>query len=227
MGVIRRPGLKSAASFCLGAALLLLASPLVAPQLLAFPHYAEAGDSRIWSETEIDPVALERVIARSEALIEASPIARKSEPRHIFLTDGGWRWLWLANSSRESFALTRAATDPVILVNRSDLAADTVHADRPFANRRRLSAVIAHEATHGMLRRHFGILRSISQPAWLSEGYSDHVAQESTLSDAEAERMLASGESHPALFYYQSRRRVAEILESNGGDVDALFEEKD
>lgn len=209
----------------IGAPILLLASPLVAPQLLAFPHYAEAGDSQIWSETPIDQAALERVMTRAEALVSASPIARNREPRRIFLTKGGWRWLWLSNTSRGAFALTRFGGQNLI-VNRADFAADRIVNNRPVGGSRRLSSVLAHEITHGVLLHHFGAIAMIRQPRWRVEGYCDHVAQESALTPEEVARIEARGEKHPALLYYHGRKQVETALAANGGSVDALFARK-
>lgn len=206
----------------IGAPILLLASPLVAPQLLAFPHYAEAGDSQVWSETPIDQAALERVMTRAEALVSASPITRDREPRRIFLTDGSWRWLWLANVHRGTFALTRFGGQNLI-VNRPDLAADRIVNNRKVGGSRKLSSVLAHEITHGVLLHHFGPIAMLSQPRWRVEGYCDHVAQESALTPEEVARIEARGEKHPALLYYHGRKRIEAALEANGGSVDALF----
>jgi hypothetical protein len=206
----------------IGAALLLLASPLMAPQLLAFPYYAKAGDSQVWSETPIDQAALDRVMARAETLVSASPIARDHEPRRIFLTQGSWRWLWLANIHRGTFALTRLGGQNLI-VNRADLAADRIVNNRPVGGARQLSSVIAHETTHGVLLHHFGLIAMMGQPRWRVEGYCDHIAQESALSDADVARLAARGEKHPALLYYHGRKRIEAELAANGGSVDALF----
>lgn len=210
------------AGLVIGAPILLLASPLIAPQLLAFPHYAQAGDSQVWSETPIDQSALEDVIARAEALVAASPIARDREPRRIFLTDGGWRWLWLSNTSRGAFALTRFAGQNLI-VNRADLAADRIVNNRPVGGSRKLSSVLAHEITHGVLLHHFGAIAMMGQPRWRVEGYCDHIARESALSEADVARIEARGDDHPALLYYHGRRRVEAALAANGGSVEALF----
>jgi hypothetical protein len=210
------------AGLVIGAPILLLASPLVAPQLLAFPHYAEAGDSQIWSETPIDKAALGRVMARAETLVSSSPIAQTREPRRIFLTNGSWRWLWLANIYRGTFALTRFGGQNLI-VNRADLAADRITNNRPVGGSRQLSSVIAHEMTHGVLLHHFGVVAMMRQPRWRIEGYCDHIAQESALSDADVARLAARGEKHPALLYYHGRKRVEGALAANGGSVDALF----
>jgi hypothetical protein len=63
----------------------------------------------------------------------------------------------------------------------------------------------------------------VRQPRWRVEGYCDHVAQESALSDEDVARLAANGESHPALLYYRGRKRVEAELAANGGSVDALF----
>ncbi|WP_073976966.1 hypothetical protein [Erythrobacter donghaensis] len=210
------------AGLIIGAPILLLASPLVAPQLLAFPHYAEAGDSQVWSETPIDQAALDRVMARAEMLVSASPIAREHEPRRIFLTDGSWRWLWLANIHRGTFALTRFAGQNLV-VNRADLAADRITSNRRVGGSRQLSSVLAHEITHGVLLHHFGAIALFGQPRWKVEGYCDHIAQESALTADDVARLEARGERHPALLYFRGRKRVEAALAANGGSVEALF----
>jgi len=205
-----------------GALVLLLASPLMAPQLLAFPYQTRAGDSEVWSEAPIDQAALDRVMARAEALVSASPIARNREPRRIFLTDSSWRWLWLANVHRGAFALTRFEGHNLI-VNRADLAADRIVNNRPVGGARQLSSVIAHEITHGVLLHHFGPIEMMRQPRWRVEGYCDHIAQESALTATEAAQLENRGQDHPALMYFHGRQRVEAELAANGGSVDALF----
>ncbi len=202
---------------------LFLASPLVAPQLLAFPHKVRAGDSVVWSETPIDRAAVRQVVARAEMLVAASPLAREHEPRRIFLTEGGWRWIWLANLARGSFALTRPANDAVIIVNRSDPARDRVNNGRSVGGQRKLSAVIAHETTHGMINRRVGRIAAATAPRWLVEGYCDHVARGSALTAQDVAALEARGEQHPAIVYYRGRQRVAAMLAENGGDVVRIF----
>ncbi|WP_170234849.1 hypothetical protein [Croceicoccus sediminis] len=47
----------------------MLAGPLLAPQLLAFPHYRESNGDRVWSVEPIDPDAVDAVTSRANALI--------------------------------------------------------------------------------------------------------------------------------------------------------------
>lgn len=204
-----------------GAAALLLASPLLAPQLLAFPHRAETSIGTVWSERPLDPEFLESVAAQTEGLVEASPLASGNERRPIFITDGGWRWIWLAASARGGFALSRPLTRAVV-VNETD-ASGVVRNGALIGGERELARVLAHEFTHGMIRRRFGLVPAVLLPKWKVEGYCDHVARESSLDPDDVVRLQASGSGHPALLYYHGRRRVAATLARNGGSVDDLF----
>ncbi|MCW1402228.1 hypothetical protein OKA06_07765 [Novosphingobium sp. MW5] len=209
----------------LAGAALLLAGPLLAPSVLAFPYRAQVGTFDIRSEAPLPTAEIERVIADANRRIATSPIADpQGEKRSIYLTQGGWRWNWLAMQSRKSFALTRAMTD-YVLVNRSDLAANQMANRGALGATRTLSSIIAHETCHGMERRRYGRFMSVTHPTWLVEGYCDYVAQESTLDDARVAQLKARGERHPAMIYYEGRKRVEAELARNGGNVDKLFAE--
>lgn len=200
------------------------AGPLFAPQLLAFPYSAQIGADRIWATAPISRDALQQVLADANARVAASPLASGSEGRDIFLTDGGWRWLWLANTAHDSFALTRPY-NRALIVNQTDLGTATVTSAGLDSRTRALAAIIAHEKCHGMERRHFGPTIDFTKPQWLREGYCDYVAGESTLSDAEAAQLQAQHRPHPSLPYYLGRKKVEAALAANGGDVDRLFDE--
>jgi hypothetical protein len=207
-----------------GVALLvvaLLGTATAAPQLLAWPYSAEIGHVRIYSERPIPP-AIRGVLARSDALLGRSPLAEPGLERRLFLTDGGWRWDVLALTSYGAFALRRPLRDAIV-VNASDVAADRVENGAPVGGVRSLSGVIAHETTHLLVARHIGEWNAFMLPGWKSEGYADYVANESSLADADYARLRANGASRPAMFYYEARRRVADSLRRNGGDVDALL----
>ncbi|MBD3730266.1 MAG: hypothetical protein IE933_11225 [Sphingomonadales bacterium] len=197
-------------------------STYAAPQLLAFPYEVRMGDDRVYSVAPVQPAEIAPILQRADGLLAESPIAARHEGRRIFLTDGGWRWYWLANRSAGGFALTRPVTE-YVLVNRSDVADDKVFDGETLGGTRSLSGVIAHEKCHGAIRRHFGVMRSLAFPQMLVEGYCDYVAQESSLSDADVARLRAAGHDHPALPYYFGRRRVAAELARDGGSVDRLF----
>ncbi len=202
--------------------LLLLASPLFAPQLLAFPHKTETEAGTVWSVEELDPVMLNAATSDALRRVATSPLAVEGETRPIFITDGGWRWLYLANTAHDAFAITRPINSAII-VNRVEPRTGTIRLEGDIGNERSLRGVLAHEFTHGLIRRHFGTITSMQFPQWKVEGYCDYVADESSLSAAEAAELQAHGQDHPALPYYLGRKRVEARLKKNGGSVEALF----
>ncbi len=202
-------------------ALLLAAVPPFIPEALAFPYKRQVGDLTIRAEQPI-PDAIVPVVARAERLRHASAIDGPGYGRRVFLTDGGWRWRWLTVTSAGAFGITRPLTEAIV-VNRNDISHDRVFNGQVIGGQRSLSGVLAHEQTHGLIRAHYGLLVNTRYPAWLLEGYCDFVAGEGSLTDAQAEALMRSGTSHPALIYWQGRRRVAAFLRTHGGSVDALF----
>ena len=206
----------------IGAPILLLASPLLAPQLLAFPYRTETAIGTIWSEQPLDKTMLDTAARDVTARMASTPLASKAETRPIFVTEGGWRWTWLAVSSRGAFAFTRPLTRAVV-VNATDPVSGEIRNGRDIGGTRALGSVLTHEFTHGLIRRRYGILTATHMPTWKVEGYCDHVAGGSTLSDADVAALMSAGRDHPALAYYHGRKRVEATLAANGGSVDALF----
>lgn len=205
----------------LGAAVVLTA-PLAAPQLLAFPYAAQVRAHRVRSVDPITP-AIVRAVEIADRRVAAGPLGQARRPDEpIFLTGGGWRWAWLALTSRGAMALTRPINDAVI-VNRIDPTGRDVLNGRALGGRRSLEGVIAHEMTHGSLRAHFGPFVDVTRPQQLREGFCDYVAGGGTLSDAEAGALLRAGADHPALPYWQGRKRVEAAMARPDASVDRLF----
>lgn len=203
------------------AILALLVSPIYAPQLLAFPYSQTAGHHRIYSERPIDAGVI-AAITKADMLVARSQLPTPTD-QSIFLTVGGWRWRWLTQSGSDGpFGLSRAGVETIV-VNRSDPALDKVYRTADLGGERSLSGAIAHEMTHGAIRRHFGILADVRYPQWLREGFCDLVAGGSTLSDEQAMALSRTNPYHPALAYWRGRKRVEDELRRNGGSVDRLF----
>lgn len=204
----------------------LWGSALAAPQLLAFPYRADIGSTTVYSETPIRAGHMRRVLARSDALLQKTGFSEPAGTR-LFLTRGGWRWKMLALNSRGAFAVTRpvsAIVSDAVLVNRADPATDGVF-NRPAidSRRRHLSGVIAHERTHIQMNRAIGYIRTAMLPQWQREGYADYVAEESGLTPQEYARLKRAGASHPAIVYYEGRKRIEALAAQKGGTIAALF----
>lgn len=205
----------------LGVPVALFVAVRFAPEALAFPYSVTMGGTDVYSETPILGDQLAAVISRSDTKLRASQIFSDNYGKRIFLTDDGWRWSILALMSRDAFAVS-FPIGGAIVINRANLRADLVTKDGTLANRRTLSGTIAHERTHNLIRARFGILADGRYPLWLREGYCDAVARESSLSDDQARRLIATDSSIPAVDYYQGRKRVERELV--GTTVADLFE---
>lgn len=210
----------------LGAAFLILASPVYAPQLLAFPYKAETSIGTVWSEHPLDGEFLAEIAADTKSRLAKTPLASANEKRPIFLTDGGWRWQWLSIPNGNSFAITRPLSRAVV-TNRIEPGGASILNGRAIGGERALSAVLTHEFAHRLIWRRFGVVAAASFPQWKVEGYCDYVAGESSLSEADVAKLEETGADHPALPDFHGRRRVAAMLAANGGDVDALFGKTD
>ena len=221
-GGVRQSGIRRIVTWLLVLLILLIGTTTAAPQLLAWSYSAEIGHTQVYSDAPIPP-QLRQVLARADALVARSPLAEPGRERRLFLTDGGWRWDLLALTSTGAFALRRPYRDAII-VNTSDVAADRVQNGAPVGGVRSLSGVIAHETTHLLVADRIGEWRAFLLPRWKSEGYADYVARESSLSDGDYARLSTNGARREAMFYYEARRRVANALRRNGGNVAALLD---
>lgn len=155
------------------AAVCAACSIAYAPYLLAFPYEVRIGDVTVYSEMPITP-RLNEVLQRADTLLDQSQLNEPHAPRDIYLTSGGWRWRVLALQSAGAFGLRRPFTHALVF-NRVNIAADQVGSGRDIGGVRTLSGVIAHETTHLLVARHIGELRAAILPAWVKEGYPDHV----------------------------------------------------
>jgi len=198
--------------------LLVPAAAYAAPNLAPWGWHGEVGQFEVYADAP-PPPALLSDLQRAERLLAVSPIDDPRARPAIYLTDGGWRWAFYSARSG-GFAVTRVLTATSIF-NRSDIADDHIYtAD---GRQRSLSGVVAHETVHLLQRRHVGLFAYVRMPAWVREGYADHVAQESSLDDAAIDRLRAAGRSDdPAIFYRKARMRVERAL-ANGMSTDSLL----
>lgn len=198
-----------------------LASAVYTPQVLAFPYKAQFGETVVRSERPL-PADFGKTIAAADALVAKSALYRGPVLRRIFLTDGGWRWRLMALQLDGTVAFTRPLGN-LIVVSDADPVADSARNHIRFPGIRTLHDTIAHETTHILLNDHFGVMRAAQFPRWKVEGYADYIAGTSSLSDARAALVRKQDPYHPALVYYEGRKRVAAAL-ARDPNVDHLFQ---
>ncbi|MEQ1547536.1 MAG: hypothetical protein ABL918_02685 [Chakrabartia sp.] len=194
----------------------------VAPQLLAWPHKVVVGDTSVYAEAPISS-EINRVLARSDALLRRSTIYSTGYGKQIFLTDGGWRWKLLAFRSSGAFGLSRPLGS--IIINRNSVRENWVNRGDDIGGIRSLSSIIAHERTHGLIRTHFGLLSDLQVPTWKREGYCEYIAGETSLTATQVADLRRRGIDHPAIVYFEGQAKMQRLLDVEGQTVDAVFAE--
>jgi hypothetical protein len=180
-----------------------------------FPNRVSAAGMTIYSRARLPPEAAE-CAARAAALIARSELAVPGRNERVFVCDSPWLF-HLFNPVTSGFAYSVPVSGNCF-VGHVDFEKDLVRHRGPDFNTRKLSAVIAHEATHGLIRRRVGWLRGLTVPDWVAEGYCDHVAQESSFPEDEGLRLLAEGPSDPSIAfrYFTYRQMVRYLIEERG-----------
>ena len=113
-----------------------------------------------------------------------------------------------------------------IFVNTADIRADTVTTDTGQHDKRTLSGVVAHECTHTLLVRKFGLVRSFRLPSWKQEGYCDYVAQETSFDREEGARLLKQGgtDASPSFFYFKAFTAISTLKDQKRWSVSRIMD---
>lgn len=177
-----------------------------------------------------------------ERIDEAMSLVRRSElympnrREEIAFCNNHALFVALAPGHGDAFAYSLPVTDHVFIAN-TDVAQNICRRAGDRYNQRSLSAVMAHEITHGLIRHRLGVLRAMMLPSWIAEGYPDYVAKESSFPEEAGVRLLREGKEDPSpsFRYFVARKMVqhladdlhlsfAQIVE-RAGDYDAVKRE--
>lgn len=183
------------------------------PQVL-FAHSVTADGITFYSRQPLPADLVSSCAARSRELLQASELAEQERPERVFVCDSKWLFALFGPASAQAFAFSVPVTDNVF-VAAADFPADAAHSGAPVYNTRILSSVVAHEITHGLIRRRLGWWRATSLPAWIAEGYCDYVAREGSFPEATGSALMAAGRNDPsaAFRYFEYRQTVRYLLD--------------
>ena len=110
-----------------------------------------------------------------------------------------------------------------VYINKSDLKTKNVF--RSYDERQRdLSQTIIHEATHKLIHNKIGIVKTLFLPTWVSEGYSDYIAGESTYSLEEAALLIKAKtiKDNPSAMYRVYLESVSYLIEEKNFNFESL-----
>jgi hypothetical protein len=100
-----------------------------------------------------------------------------------------------------------------------------VFAVRSDLEHRTLSGTIAHEATHILIRRKYGLLKSLLFPRWKTEGYCEYVGGGSNLShEVGMKRWRENPNDDSTYDYFKYYMMVSYLLDVEKVSVGDLFD---
>jgi hypothetical protein len=195
---------------------------LVFPQYL-FAHEVSHKNFKVNARRPLDE-NITRVLDSADERLKKSPLYDGKTKEKIFLSDSFNFYFFLSTFKYNSFATTLPGVEN-IRINKSDIAADSVFRANASDNRRSLSGVIAHEITHNLIQRKFGVFNSLVKvPNWKDEGYCEYVAGETTLSFEEGvRRWRENPNSDTGYAYFKYHQMVKYLLEDEKITVEDLF----
>ena len=201
--------------------LLFYAGLQAFPQVL-FAHSVSAPGITLYSRDPLPPEA-SACLTRAAGLLQASELAVPGRQERIFVCDAPWVFHLFSPTSTQAFACSVPLTDNVFIAT-ANYRRDVARSAAPNYNSRSLSAVIAHEITHGLIRHHLGWWRGVGLPAWVAEGYCDYVAREGSFPAPEGWRLMTSGQGDPSMSfrYFEYRQMVRYLAEDEHLSFDQI-----
>jgi hypothetical protein len=203
---------------------LLYVSLYAFPQIL-FPHSYSAQGVTVYARFPL-PFETSLRIAEIVKLIERSELAVAERSERIFICNRPWLFRLLSPMSSGAFAYSLPVTDNVFVAN-ADLVRNVARSAASDFNVRSFSAVAAHEITHGLIRHRIGLL--VNLPTWITEGYCDYIARESSFPEAAGLRLLTAGQQDPSgsFRYFVFRQMVGYLIEDRHFSFQQIVERAD
>jgi hypothetical protein len=216
-------------SLPVGAIIVLMVALNVYPDpLFSFSHSYRG--FTVSSDRPIDP-AIDRVLDDAERRLSTSTHYHAGDHFRIFICNRSWRLgLFTFNASLGGGTVYGTRN---IFIRESDIAANKVigpHSVTLLDERDRpLSYFIAHEATHVVELRRYGLVLVLLSPRWLEEGYADLIGKAGNF-DVEANRalllrndLLLSDRMARNGLYRRYHLMVASEFRNPGVTIDGLF----
>jgi hypothetical protein len=195
-------------------ALVILYGVLLAFPEIVFSETIAYKNFRVHSYQPIDD-NIYRILDRVSARLASSGIDDPGAIHRIFLCNSHALYGFFAPRSAGSFGVSYGVLRETFLAP-SDVALEIVTRSALSHRTRRLSSVIAHELTHLLLVRRFGLMRDYWTPAWKKEGFCEYVAGDTTLRSDDGVKHLREGrndQSGPAryFFYYAAMKYLIDV----------------
>jgi hypothetical protein len=222
--LVTRANLARAIRYTVPALVAVYVLLLVFPEV-AFAEHATYKNFRVYSSRPINR-NIYRILDRVQTRLAASGIDDPHAVHRIFLCESPGRYRFFAPRAVGSFGVSYGLLGETFLAP-ADVAADTITRAASWHNTRSLSSVIAHELTHLLLARRFGVVRDFFTPSWKKEGFCEYVAGEPTLGWEEGLRLIREGQDARTgpLSYVVNYATMKYLIDVIGDGAERIFAE--
>lgn len=156
---------------------------------------------------------LYRLNSKIQTSLRNAGLPASQQPAHIVLTGSYLEYTLLAPSKRKSFGVTYPFFKIVVIAPHSVLE-NTVTRNSDSNNTRKLDAVITHEMVHVFIHAKYGGYKSKFIPSWITEGYADYVANDSSFDFDAGMQLFCESKRDPShsFTYFEYRLLVAHLI---------------
>lgn len=162
-----------------------------------------------------------KILGDARQLLEKSQLNNLLKHEKVFICDSPGLYRLFSPRASSSFAISVPVTDHVFIAS-ADIEKGTAYRFGKNYRTRSLAGLIAHELTHGLIRRHAGLIAERRMPEWIKEGYCEYIAGEGSFPEVAGKRILISGENDPShsFRYFHYRMVVTYVMDELGMDFD-------
>lgn len=199
---------------------------LLFPQML-FANSIDYKNFKVYyHQDDLNIEALKSVLDASEVLLSDSHLYNTSHKQEVFLSDSFKEFTFFSLVSRKAFAVNYPITQHIFL-SETDVLKNQIIRNSETYNKRKLSAVIAHETVHSYLENELGLLKYKLLPSWKNEGYCDFIAKESSYNETLGREELCSNSQEPkspSFTYFKYRMLTEYLLKDKKVELDSFLE---
>lgn len=176
-----------------------------------FSHKIEYKNYKVYSTSNINK-NISNILNRVDILLSASELYTTNIEHRIFICNNLNVYTFFAPMARNAFGCNYRVFGNIFVAN-CRIEKDIAFSNRKINNKRNLSGVIAHEATHSLINNYMGWIKNKMLPKWKEEGYCEFIAQESSIDDKNGIELFKNGQTdNSKAFKYFEYRTIMNYL---------------
>jgi len=188
-----------------------------------FPNASIQENVTVRSVEPIDP-RLYSVLDIARSLLKQSTLYDSTVSYRFYFCEDFPLYALFSLVNFRSFGVTYPLVNRIFMA-KTDISGTFCFANKPQNNRRLLHTVLAHEMTHCLLAKRFGLWRTIFAPKWKTEGYCEFIANESSFDPIAGIKLIKEGKRDRSLSfsYFKHRLYVTYLIARKGLTMEEIM----